>query len=191
MSKDPVPRREFVKRSATALGAAGMAALPLTDALADDQAPAATPLPHRTYDGTYAGPRLNRVGFPMGGFGAGMICLEGTGALTEVSIRNHADVFNEPGIFAAVSVLGPTRVARVLEGPVPGWKIFGARGAAQGSGGSLGLPRFGHASFQARFPFGIVSLRDPAVPLAVQITGWSPFTPGDADSSSLPVAALE
>jgi hypothetical protein len=29
------------------------------------------------------------------------------------------------------------------------------------------------------------------VPLAVQITGWSPFTPGDADSSSLPAAALE
>lgn len=191
MSKNPVPRREFVKRSATALGAAGMAALPLTDALADDQRPEAAPLPHRIYDGTYAGPRLNRVGFPMGGFGAGMICLEGTGALTEVSIRNHADVFNEPGIFAAVSVLGPTRVARVLEGPVPGWKIFGARGAAQGSGGSLGLPRFGHASFQARFPFGTVSLSDPAVPLAVQITGWSPFTPGDADSSSLPVAALE
>jgi len=191
MSKDPVPRREFVKRSATALGAAGMAALPLTDALADDQKPVAPPLPHRVYDGTYAGPRLNRVGFPMGGFGAGMICLEGTGALTEVSIRNHADVFNEPGIFAAVSVLGPTKVARVLEGPVPGWKIFGARGAAQGSGGSLGLPRFGQASFQARFPFGTVSLSDPAVPLAVQITGWSPFTPGDADSSSLPVAALE
>ena len=37
---------------------------------------------------------------------------------------------------------------------MPGWKIFGARGAAQGSGGSLGLPRFGHATFQARFPFG-------------------------------------
>jgi uncharacterized protein (DUF608 family) len=190
MSKDPVPRREFVKRSATALGAAGMAAPPLTDALVDGRRSPAPPVPH-IYDGVYAGPRLNRVAFPMGGFGAGMICLEGTGALTEVSIRNHADVFNEPGIFAAVSVLGPAKVARVLEGPVPGWKIFGARGTAQGSGGSLGLPRFGHASFQARFPFGNVSLTDPAVPLAVQITGWSPFTPGDADSSSLPTAALE
>jgi uncharacterized protein (DUF608 family) len=191
MSNDPVPRREFMKRSATALGAAGIAALPLTDPVADRQRPAGVAVPHRRYDGTYTGPRLNRVAFPMGGLGAGMICLEGTGALAEVSIRNHADVFNEPGIFAAVSVLGRTNLARVLEGPVPGWKVFGARGAAQGSGGSLGLPRFGHASFRARFPFGTVSLADEAMPVAVQVTGWSPFTPSDADSSSLPVAALE
>ena len=192
MSNDPVPRREFVKRSATALGAAGAAALPFTEALSAEQRPTGPPRPHKPYDGTYTEARLNRVAFPLGGIGAGMICLEGTGALSQISIRNRPDVFNEPCIFAAVSVLGPAKVARVLEGPVPGWKIFGARGSAQGDGGaSYGLPRFGHASFRARFPFGTVALTDPAVPLAVQITGWSPFVPGDADSASLPVAALE
>ena len=185
-------RRDFVKQSATALGAVGATSLPLADPLAEGQQPPQNmALPHKRYDGTYSGLQLNRVAFPMGGFGSGMICLEGTGALSEVSIRNRADVFNEPGMFAAVSVLGPATVARVLEGPVPGWKVFGARGAAQGSGGSLGLPRFGHASCKVRFPFATVSLTDPAMPLAVQLTGWSPFTPGDADSSSLPVAALE
>ncbi|MGH7524514.1 MAG: GH116 family glycosyl hydrolase [Gemmatimonadales bacterium] len=180
-----------MKRSATALGAAGITSLPLSEALAEPaESSAATPTP-RTYNGRYSGARLNRVAFPMGGFGAGMICLEGTGALTEVSIRNRADVFNEPGMFAAICVLGRTNVARVVEGPVPGWKVFGARGTAQGSGGSLGLPRFAHASFEARFPFGMVSLSDESIPLAVEITGWSPFTPGDADSSSLPVAGVE
>jgi uncharacterized protein (DUF608 family) len=190
MSDNSLPRREFVKRSATVLGAVGAASIPGADALSEEAAQAAAP-PSDRYSGSYAGPRLNRVAFPMGGLGAGMLSLEGTGTLSQVSIRNHADVFNEPGIFAAVHVAGPTPVARVLEGPVPGWKVFGARGSAQGSGGSLGLPRFGRASFRARFPFGTVALTDPAVPLAVQITGWSPFTPGDADSSSLPVAGVE
>lgn len=191
MTDDSLPRREFVKRSATALGAMSAAGIPAGDILADDERQQGSHVPIGKYDGTYSGPRLNRVAFPMGGFGTGMIALEGTGALSQVSIRNRADVFNEPGIFAAVHVAGPVPVARVLEGPVPGWKVFGARGSAQGAGGTLGLPRFTHASFKTRFPFGTVSLTDPAVPLAVQLTGWSPFTPGDADSSSLPVAGLE
>jgi uncharacterized protein (DUF608 family) len=196
MSDDSLPRREFVKRSATVLGAVGAGGRPITDAYntdhaTEDEVQQGAAAPDARYSGSYAGPRLNRVAFPMGGFGAGMICLEGTGALSEVSIRNHADVFNEPGMFAAVSVLGPAKAARVLEGPVPGWKVFGARGAAQGSGGSLGLPRFGHATCKVRFPFTTVSLTDPAMPLAVELTGWSPFTPGDADNSSLPVAGLE
>jgi hypothetical protein len=53
------------------------------------------------------------------------------------------------------------------------------------------LPRFEDASFLDRFPFGTVSLKDDDVPLDVQITGWSPFIPSDADNASLPVGALE
>jgi uncharacterized protein (DUF608 family) len=149
------------------------------------------------YNGPYAGEYLDRVAFPLGGIGAGMICLEGTGTLSHVSLRGQPDVFNEPIMFSALCVKGEPNVARVLEGPVPSWKAFfpwgeGLSGA--GSGGvdkSHGLPRCGSAEFQARFPFGIVSLQDAKIPLEMEITGWSPFTPGDADSSSLPVAALE
>jgi uncharacterized protein (DUF608 family) len=36
-----------------------------------------------------------------------------------------------------------------------------------------------------------VELDDASIPMSVQITGWSPFEPGDADNSSLPVAGLE
>lgn len=190
-----LPRREFMKRSAVALGSLGAVGIPVT-AIAESSEPIAPEpfpaTPARAFDSSYRGVHLNRVAFPMGGIGAGMICLEGTGALSEISIRNRPDVFNEPCLFSAIHVAGVTPAARVLEGPVPGWKIFGARGSAQGDGGStFGLPRFANAAFRARFPFGTVTLHDPEMPLAVHITGWSPFIPGDADNSSLPVAALE
>jgi len=32
----------------------------------------------------------------MGGIGAGMICLEGTGALSHVSIKNKPEIFMNP-----------------------------------------------------------------------------------------------
>ncbi len=196
MNRPPLPRREFVRRSATALGALSASSIPVgapgvleAGAPAESAPSGATPAP---YTGVYEGARLNRVAFPMGGIGAGMICLEGTGALSQVSIRNSPDVFNAPCAFAAIAVKGATPLARVLEGQVPGWKLFGMRDAATGvPGSSYGLPRYQRASFATRFPFGTVSLSDDAMPLAVRITGWSPFVPGDADNSSLPVAALE
>lgn len=195
MDHSSVQRREFLKRSAAALGAVGSVGVSppaTTELLAEDAPLPAADLAPRPYNGSYEGPRLNRVAFPLGGIGAGMICLEGTGALSHVSLRNHPEVFNEPCIFAAISIKGQRDAARVLEGPVPSWKVFGLRGSAQGDGGSsYGLPRFSEARFTARFPFGTVALSDPAMPLRVEITGWSPFIPGDADSSSLPVAALE
>lgn len=150
----------------------------------------------RVYNGAYQGERLRRVAFPMGGMGAGMVCLEGTGALSHVSLRHKPEVFNEPYLYAALSMKGIAadggNVARVLEGPVPDWKLFGQSGSANGLGQrTYGLPRYASASFRARFPFGVVSLRDPKLPVAVDITGWSPFVPGDSDSASLPVAGLE
>jgi uncharacterized protein (DUF608 family) len=146
----------------------------------------------RNYNGSYSGPHLNRVAFPIGGIGAGMVCLEGTGAISHVSVRNQPEVFNEPCTFAAISVKGVENGAKVLEGPVPGWKIYGSPGAGNGAGRtSFGLPRFENAQFFARFPFGYVALEDKDTPLEIKITGWSPFIPGDADNSSLPVGSLE
>jgi uncharacterized protein (DUF608 family) len=190
----PLARRDFLKHSvatAGALGAAVAADNPLAAALGVPT-PQGTPRPRRTYNGLYAGENLARVAFPMGGIGAGMICLEGTGTLSHFSVRNKPEVFNEPCIFAAVCVKGSPNTARVLEGPVPPWKLFGPAEAGNGAAGkTYGLPRFRSAAFRARFPFATVSLSDPAVPLGVELTGWSPFEPNDADGSSLPVAGLE
>jgi len=126
-----------------------------------------------------------------------MISLEGTGALSQVSLRHKPEVHHEPMAFAALHVKG-AKTARVLEGPVPMWKAFGsvAPGGLSEAGNGLtgrtyGLPRFAEASFQARFPFATVSLADPTMPVAVELTGWSPFTPGAADDSSLPMAGIE
>ena len=192
-----MPRRAFLKLSAATVGGLGGAA-PL-EALGEtaqtdtetSSMPAALS-PPRPFNTPYAGPFLDQVAFPLGGIGAGMLCLEGTGALSHVSLRNRPDVYNEPCVFAAISLKSQPNLARVLEGPVPARKIFGPPGTANGAGGTTyGLPRFAEASFQTRFPFGIVRLLDPQVPLEVELTGWSPFEPGDADNSSLPVAALE
>jgi uncharacterized protein (DUF608 family) len=132
------------------------------------------------------------VAFPIGGIGAGMFCLEGTGTISHVSIKNRPDVFNEPGLFAAISVKGIKNGAKLLEGPVPDWKKFGRQSAGNGlEGSTTGLPHFHHASFLARFPFAEIDLKDSDLPLTVRLTGWSPFIPGEDDNSSLPVGAFE
>ncbi len=146
----------------------------------------------RDFNGPYENEYLNRVAFPMGGIGAGMICLEGTGGISHVSVRNKPDVFNEPFMFSAISVKGLEHGAKVLEGPVADWKVFGIPRTGNGVGkGADGYPHFEKAVFTTRFPFATVDLEDDDIPLEVRITGWSPFVPGEADPSSLPVAALE
>jgi len=147
----------------------------------------------RKYNGVYSGEYLNHVAFPLGGIGAGMICIEGTGAISHVSVRNKPDVFNEPMVFSAICVKGKNgNTVKVLEGPVPKWKYFGGPSTGRGSRGkTYGLPRFANVNFLVRFPFGIINLDDLKMPLKVEITAWSPFTPPEANDSSLPVAALE
>ncbi|HAZ02069.1 MAG: hypothetical protein A2W90_09190 [Bacteroidetes bacterium GWF2_42_66] len=146
----------------------------------------------RDFNGVYTGDYLSRLAFPIGGIGSGMICLEGNGAISHVSVRNKPDIFNEPFLMAAISVKGIENGAKVLEGPVPNWKVFGNPNTGNGAGSSsYGFPRFEKASFETKFPFGIVKLEDKDIPMDVSVTGWNPFIPSDADNSSLPVGGLE
>src|SRR5690348_11192493 len=120
----------------------------------------------RQYNGSYEGEYLNRVAFPIGGLGAGMFCLEGTGAISHMSVRNHPEIFNEPALFAAIAVKGLTNGVKVLEGQVPDWKMFGQRGTGNGAAGTTyGLPRFQNAEFTTKFPFGTIQLQDADIPL--------------------------
>ncbi len=154
-------------------------------------APAADPSA-RAFNASYAGTNLNRLAFPIGGLGAGMFCLEGTGAISHMSVRNSPEIFNEPSMFAAISIKGITGGAKLLEGPVPEWKYFGQRGSGNGlAGATYGLPRFGHAECLVRFPFTQITLKDDSFPVQAEITGWSPFIPGDADASGMPLGAIE
>lgn len=140
-----------------------------------------------TFNGSYEGEHLARIAFPLGGMGAGMICLDGRGALTQPSLRHRPELESEPLVFAALSVRGEREFVRVLEGPMPQWH----RTSAIFQPPDSGFPRLRKLTFNARFPFASVSMSDPDSPVDIELTAWSPFEPGDADNSSLPVAALE
>src|SRR6218665_1436928 len=189
-------RRSFLKKLALGVGGISASALPSDAVSQESQSPTqsvkAKPSVKRGYNKPYEGEYLNRLAFPIGGIGAGMFCMEGTGAISHMSVRNKPDVFNEPVLFGALAVKGRKTIAKILEGPVPDWKMFGKPGTGNGAfGATYGLPRFNQAKFTASFPFGVVDLKDEEVPLEVSVKGWSPFTPGDADHSSLPAGALE
>ncbi|MEZ2334656.1 GH116 family glycosyl hydrolase [Mucilaginibacter sp. RCC_168] len=196
-------RRKFIKN--LGIGTLGVAAMPSnlfagtkahavhlpdTQHLPIVNSPAAEG--KRIYNESYTNDYLSRVAFPLGGMGAGMFCIEGTGAISHMSVRNNPEIFNEPCMFAAISIKGMDKGARVLEGPVPTWKKFGQHDSGLGGGGETwGLPRFKDARFTARFPFAMINLEDSSMPLKVNINAWSPFIPTDEDNSSLPVASLE
>jgi len=192
-------RRDFLTKGCGAVAgtavAGGVAAadVPKPSGVAEGSPSGCRNEHQRVFGGIYEGAFADLVSFPMGGLGAGMICLEATGALCDVSLHHQPDLGWTPGIFAAVAFPGKTQMARVLEGPAPRWKCrpvmrWSERPRASGGGG---LPRFSRASFSSKFPFGTVFLEDDTLPLQVKVTGWSPFEPGDADNASLPVVAME
>ncbi len=149
---------------------------------------------------TYEGESLGLVRFPLGGIGSGSICLDGRGALVDWQIQNRPNADYQPnhtflGLWAQGE--GEKSVFRVLEGPVPphyAGEVNIGRYTGYGFGGlsqwGQGLPRFRHAVFHGQFPFGVVELTDPQMPLSVRIEGFSPFIPGNDLESSLPVAIL-
>ncbi len=85
-------------------------------------------LNQHSFNGDYTGKYLDRVSFPIGGIGAGMFCMDGTGSLSHLSINNRPEIFNEPFSFAAICVKGWKDGAKVLEAQVPEWKMFGISG---------------------------------------------------------------
>lgn len=141
---------------------------------------------------TYSGKELDHIAFPIGGLGSGMFCIEGTGAISNVSFHHYPQMFNEPCTFAALHLKGVENGTKVLEANVPSYKIFGRRDGGMGVGGTTwGLPRFDDATFTSEFPFATINLKDKDMPVVVSITGWNPFIPNDEDNSGLPVGGLE
>ena len=192
-NKNGLTRRRFITNSAIAgIGTIGSVNLLASCAVKNTEPYNDIKSDKHEYNGYYSGKNLDRIAFPVGGMGAGMFCLEGTGAISHMSVHNRPEVFNEPCMFAALSVKGMKNGTKVLEGQVPDWKKFGQPDSANGSGGaSYGFPRFQDSRFNARFPFAMIEMKDDDIPLKIQLTGWSPFIPTDADNSSLPVGAFE
>lgn len=150
------------------------------------------PLSGREYNKSFSGKELDHIAYPIGGLGSGMFCIEGTGAISNLSFHHYPELFNEPCTFAAIMVKNVDNGAKVLETSVPEYKIFGRNNGGMGVGGTTwGLPRFDEGTFHAEFPFAHIDLSDKEIPLKVEITAWNPFIPNDEDNSGLPVGGFE
>ncbi len=149
---------------------------------------------------TFSGDRATQVAMPVGGIGAGCICVNGYGGVQDFSIWNHPSTTALPegyassqAAFAILHVKGTTPVTKLIEGPFPVLKIFdqGLQGEGYRRGGFEGFPRFQKCVFQGEFPFAQAKISDPSIPLQVSLSAWNPFIPLDDKNSSIPCAILE
>jgi len=147
----------------------------------------------------YTGDQLLQVAMPLGGIGAGCICLNGYGGLQDFSIRHSPHLTAIPdrnlhsdAAFALLRFPG-LGVTRLVEGPLPVGKIYdqGLKGQGHWGGGHEGFPRFRNCEFVGEYPFGSAHLSDPGLPVEVRITGFNPFVPLDVKNSAIPCAILE
>lgn len=151
---------------------------------------------------TFTGEHTTQVALPIGGIGAGSVCLNGYGGLQDFSIRTRPETSGMPegftsnspeAAFAILHVKGATPITKLVEGPFPPFKIFdqGLQGQGLRRGGYEGFPRFSKCSFKGEYPFGEAHLSDAVLPIDVTVTGWNPFIPLDDKNSGIPCAILE
>jgi hypothetical protein len=149
---------------------------------------------------TFTGDRATQIAMPLGGIGAGCICLNGYGGLQDFSVWNHPATTALPegyassqAGFAILHVKGASPVTKLVEGPFPILKIFdqGLQGQGYRRGGFEGLPRFEKCVFRGEYPFGEAQISDSSIPLQVRLSAWNPFIPLDDKNSGIPCAILE
>ena len=138
---------------------------------------------------------LRQIALPLGGIGTGTVSLGGRGELRDWEIMNipakkYSGTMtgnNAPFFAVYVRAAESAPLATLLAGPLYDDEYLHYEGRPVNH---HGLPRFGHASFSAAYPFGQVSLSDEELPIKVQIKGFNPLIPGDADASGIPIAIL-
>jgi len=206
-SKEPT-RREFLaaaSSAAVAAAAGAVSAQPHASPVAEISPEAARPYtpaelaahgPQRTYSGEFA----TQVAMPLGGIGAGSICLNGYGGLQDFSIRTRPETTAMPAGFTSNSAEAAFAIlhikggaTKLIEGPFPAFKIFdqGLQGQGLRRGGFEGFPRFTKCVFEGEYPIGTARFTDNSIPLTVTLTGWSPFIPRDDKNSGIPCVLLE
>jgi len=151
---------------------------------------------------TFSGDRATQIAMPIGGLGAGCVCINGSGGLQDFSIRTRPETTALPAWFtsnspeagfAILHIKGSASVTKLVEGPFPPFKIFdqGLQGQGLRRGGSEGFPRFERSNFRGEFPFAEIRFADSAIPLDVSLIAWNPFIPLDDKNSGIPCAILE
>ncbi len=209
MSRSGKPtRREFLAATSSA---ALVAAVPLAGGSATSQTGAASAhdsspsSPHAAADlfrsgpqRTFSGDNATQIAVPLGGIGAGCVCLNGFGGLQDFSIWNHPATTALPegsskAAFALLHIKGDAGITKLVEGPYPAGRIYdqGLQSEGNWRGGFEGFPRFEHCLFKGEYPFAEAKLTDSSVPLQVTVMGWNPFIPLDDKNSGIPCAILE
>jgi len=166
-------RREFlVAGSSAALAAATSAVSAQANALdagatngsaSDSTSFASKDLYEISEQRTFSGDVATQVAMPLGGIGAGSICLNGYGGLQDFSIHERPETTSLPegfscnspeAAFAILHVKGSSSVTKLVEGPFPALKIFdqGLQGQGLRRGGFEGFPRFRKCTFKASIP---------------------------------------
>lgn len=143
----------------------------------------------------YSRTHLRQIALPIGGIGTGTVSLGGRGELRDWEIMNvpakkYSGTMtgnNAPFFAVYVHAAGATPSTTLLVGPLYDEEYLHYEGRPVNH---HGLPRFEDASFSAAYPFGQVSLSDKELPVKVQIKGFNPLIPGDADASGIPIAVL-
>ncbi|MEA3460773.1 MAG: GH116 family glycosyl-hydrolase [Bacteroidota bacterium] len=145
---------------------------------------------------SYDRDHLLNIALPLGGIGTGTVSLGGRGELRDWEIMNvpgkgyNTVVKGNDAPFFAIYTRdkqGSSRTKALL-GPLDDAEYQHMEGR---SVNHHGLPRFRNASFSTTYPFGLVHLSDPGMPVQVRILGFNPLIPGDADASGIPIAILQ
>ena len=209
--KEPTRREFLAVGSAAALAAAATAVGAQTDLQAaastnasahESGAKASADLFETGQQRTFSGENTTQVAMPLGGIGAGSICLNGYGGLQDFSIHTRPETTAMPSEFSASSpeaafavlhIKGASGITKLVEGPFPPFKIFdqGMQGQGLRRGGFEGFPRFGKCTFKGEYPFGEARFSDASVPLEITLVGWNPLIPLDDKNSGIPCAILE
>jgi uncharacterized protein (DUF608 family) len=209
--KDPTRREFLTAGSAAVLAAAATAVGAPAEAVPSDVAddPRGEFAPYASDDllraapqRTFSGENATQVAMPLGGIGAGSICLNGYGGLQDFAIRTHPETTALPegfssdspeAAFAVLHIKGASSTTRLIEGPFPPFKIFdqGLQGQGLRRGGFEGFPRFAKCTFRGEYPFGEAQFTDSSIPLEVTLLGWNPFIPLDDKDSGIPCVVLE
>ena len=191
--KPGIDRRDFLKRSAAAVGAITQPERWTEFGSRANSGPEDTQ--NRASDGfayprVFRGRQLRMISFPLGGVAAGSLGLGGRGQLINWEIFNRPNKGFRPSYsFPSIWVQSGSRepVARVLESRIlPPYE--GQDGL--GSDNAPGLSRIASAVFTAEYPLAHIDFEDAALPVSVQLDAFSPFIPHEPNDSGLPVAIL-
>jgi non-lysosomal glucosylceramidase len=185
--KTTIGRRGFLKGVALAGGSA-------SGSQAEQATPEATPRTEPSavfrYPRTFEGRQLEMLAFPLGGVGAGSVCVGGRGQLRDWEIFNRPDHGRAPNYaFPSVWVqTGESKpVVRVLEA-----RLSPPYASASGLSPSqvTGLSRLDGATFTGEYPVAKIAFRDRKLPVKVTLEAFTPFIPLDAEESGLPIAVM-